>query len=185
MLQVQTRAELFFQLRDRYPNLVGFKEFGGALTLDYAAQHITSSDPELSLMVGVDTQVFHGIVNCGARGVITGIDNVLPQPVLLLMELCRVASCSDVVVRQRAGELDAALQVLSTFDEGPDLVLFYKHLMSLIGCPGYERHFNDYDSLSSSQRSFASAQLAQFQSWWPRWRQLCGEQAPQRSDRAA
>ena len=28
-------------------------------------------------MVGVDTQVFHGYVNCGAVGAITGIGNAL------------------------------------------------------------------------------------------------------------
>ncbi len=33
-------------------------------------------------MVGVDTQVFHGYVNCGATGVITGIgpDGTFPIP---------------------------------------------------------------------------------------------------------
>ncbi|MDP1798091.1 MAG: dihydrodipicolinate synthase family protein, partial [Planctomycetaceae bacterium] len=38
----QTRADLFFQLRREHDNLVGFKEFGGAESLTYAAENITS-----------------------------------------------------------------------------------------------------------------------------------------------
>jgi len=57
----ETKAPLFFDLRAEFPHLVGFKEFGGAASLTYAAEHITSGHADLSLMVGVDTQVFHGI----------------------------------------------------------------------------------------------------------------------------
>ena len=39
-----TRADLFFDLRSRYSNLIGFKEFGGARAMTYAAEHITSAD---------------------------------------------------------------------------------------------------------------------------------------------
>ena len=77
-----TRADLFFALRAEHPNLVGFKEFGGADDLTYAAEHITSGDDTLSLMIGVDTAVYHGFVNCGASGAITGIGNCLPREVL-------------------------------------------------------------------------------------------------------
>jgi dihydrodipicolinate synthase/N-acetylneuraminate lyase len=69
--------------------LVGFKEFGGFDDLRYASEHITSKDPEVTLMIGVDTAVYHGFVNCGAGGAITGIGNVLPSEVLLLTELCK------------------------------------------------------------------------------------------------
>ncbi len=55
----ETKADLFFQLRSQHDNLVGFKEFGGRESLTYAAEHITSGDKSLALMVGVDTQVFH------------------------------------------------------------------------------------------------------------------------------
>ena len=65
----QTRAELFFDLRREFPHLVGFKEFGGAESLSYAAEHIAGQSDDIALMVGVDTQVFHGVVNCGASGV--------------------------------------------------------------------------------------------------------------------
>ena len=75
----ETRADLFFELRKQHENLVGFKEFGGAASLSYAAEHITSGDTGLTLLVGVDTQVVHGIVRCGARGVITGVGNALPM----------------------------------------------------------------------------------------------------------
>ena len=83
----ETKAELFFELRKDHPNLVGFKEFGGAQALSYAAEHITSGDEQLALLVGVDTQVCHGMLRCGAIGMITGIGNVLPQQVLKLFEL--------------------------------------------------------------------------------------------------
>ena len=54
----------------------------------YAAEYITSGDDPLILMVGVDTNVFHGYVNCGARGAITRTGNVLPREVLHLVTLC-------------------------------------------------------------------------------------------------
>jgi 4-hydroxy-tetrahydrodipicolinate synthase len=165
----ETRAELFFALRANHDNLVGFKEFGGGASLTYAAEHITSGDDALTLMVGVDTQVVHGFVNCGATGAITGIGNALPGPVLQLVELCREAQAGDAEARRRAHELGDALQVLSTFDEGPDLVLYYKFLLELLGDERYSLHFNATDELSSSQRAFAEAQLDQFQRWYARW----------------
>ena len=126
----ETKAELFFELRKDHPNLVGFKEFGGAQALSYAAEHITSGDEQLALLVGVDTQVCHGMLRCGAIGLITGIGNVLPQPVLKLFELCQMALNGDVQAKSYANQLDDALMVLSTFDEGPDLVLYYKYPVS-------------------------------------------------------
>ena len=59
----ETKADLFFSLQKKHPNLIGFKEFGGAAALSYAAEHITGADPSLKLLVGVDTQVLHGYVN--------------------------------------------------------------------------------------------------------------------------
>ena len=165
----ETRAELFFNLRREFPNLVGFKEFGGAAALSYAAEQITGTDPDLTLMVGVDTQVYHGYVNCGAQGAITGIGNALPQPVLRLVALCQRAAAGDVQARQLAQELNEALTVLSTFDEGPDLVLYYKYLMVLNGDTEYELHFNATDKLADSQRGHLESQYRQFQTWWSAW----------------
>jgi len=165
----ETRAELFFALRERHPHLVGFKEFGGAAALRYAAEHITGRDPALTLMVGVDTQVVHGFVNCGAVGAITGIGNVLPREVLQLVELCRRAARGDGAARRRAHELDGALAVLSSFDEGPDLVLYYKHLMTLKGDAEYALQLDASDALSPSQRSYAEAQLKLFDAWYAEW----------------
>jgi 1-pyrroline-4-hydroxy-2-carboxylate deaminase len=165
----ETKAELFFALHEKYPHLVGFKEFGSAASLSYAAEHITSQSNALTLMVGVDTEVFHGYVNCGATGAITGIGNVLPREVLHLTELCRQAAAGDGLARGRAQELEAALKVLSTFDEGADLVLFFKHLMVLEGNPEYELHFNPTDALSQSQKHFASNQLRLFKTWYASW----------------
>jgi dihydrodipicolinate synthase/N-acetylneuraminate lyase len=165
----ETRAELFFDLRSEFPNLVGFKEFGGAESLSYAAEHITHADNDVLLMVGVDTQVVHGFVHCGAVGAITGIGNCLPEPVLKLLQLSSLAAGGDVEARRLAQQLDEALIVLSTFDEGPDLVLYYKYLLVLLGESDYERHFNETDRLSPSQQQFAAEQLKLFQDWWQDW----------------
>ena len=165
----ETKADLFFELRSEFPNLVGFKEFGGAASLTYAAEHITSGDESLALMVGVDTQVFHGVVRCGAVGAITGVGNALPREVLRLFELCRQAAAGDVEARRLAAELDAALAVLSTYDEGPDLVLYYKQLMVLEGNLAYTHQLNPNDALSPSQRGFLEAQWRQFRAWWDAW----------------
>jgi len=165
----QTKAELFLQLRSEHHNLVGFKEFGGAQSLSYAAKFITSGDPDLALMVGVDTQVFHGYVRCKAVGSITGIGNALPKPVLRLIALCEQAAEGDATARRQALELEEALQVLSKFDEGPDLVLFYKYLLVLEGSPEYELNLNESDALSPSQREFARQQWEIFKNWWSRW----------------
>lgn len=165
----ETKADLFFDLRRRYPHLVGFKEFGGAASLRYAAEHITGHDPSVILMVGVDTQVFHGFVNCGAAGAITGIGNVLPKEVLHLVALCEKAAAGDATARRRALELEQALGVLSSFDEGVDLVLYYKYLMVLEGSPEYELHFNASDTLSASQKRYAGDQLKLFKSWYRAW----------------
>jgi 4-hydroxy-tetrahydrodipicolinate synthase len=165
----ETRADLFFDIRSRHPHLVGFKEFGGAASLRYAAEHIAGRDPSLTLMVGVDTQVFHGFVNCGATGAITGIGNVLPREVLHLVDLCERAAKGDVVARRRALELEQGLAALSSFDEGVDLVLHFKYLMTLRGGSEYALHFNETDALLPSQAQYAKAQLEQFDAWYMEW----------------
>ena len=91
----ETKADLFFDLRDDFPNLVGFKEFGGAESLSYAGEHITNADENVVLMAGVDTQVYHGFLHCGASGAITGIGNCLPAQVLQLVALCELAAGGD------------------------------------------------------------------------------------------
>ncbi|WP_230125823.1 dihydrodipicolinate synthase family protein, partial [Pseudomonas sp. Bi70] len=164
-----TRAELFFKLRRKYPNLIGFKEFGGAADMRYAAEHITSQDKDVILMAGVDTQVVHGFVNCGATGAITGIGNALPREVLQLVELSKQAAKGDAVARRRALELSEALNVLSSFDEGTDLVLYYKHLMVLGGDQEYALHFYETDALSDAQRNYAETQYTLFRQWYANW----------------
>ncbi|KJZ15524.1 dihydrodipicolinate synthetase [Halomonas sp. S2151] len=164
-----TRADLFFELRRQHPNLIGFKEFGGADDLRYAAEHITSQDDQVTLMVGVDTTVFHGFVNCGATGAITGIGNALPHEVLTLVALSKKAAKGDVEARRRAQELEQALGVLSSFDEGADLVLYYKHLMVLNGDEEYRLHFNESDALSDAQRRYVETQYDLFRTWYAGW----------------
>lgn len=165
----ETKAELFFNLHREFPSLVGFKEFGGAKSLTYAAEHITSGNPNLTLMVGVDTQVYHGFVHCGAAGAITGVGNALPREVLRLIELCKMAASGDCQARRLAQELDEALSVLSAYDEGPDLVLYYKQLMVLEGHREYEHQINSCDRLSDSAREFLHSQWQLFRNWWTAW----------------
>ena len=165
----ETKADLFFNLRKNYPQLVGFKEFGGADALSYAAENITETEEDLALVVGGDTQVFHGIVNCGAIGVITGIGNVIPEAVIRLYKLCVEASNGSAKSRRLALELNDALKVLSTFDEGADLVLYYKYLLYLKGEHEYKFNFYEYDKLSKSQSTFAKKQFKLFNEWWIAW----------------
>ena len=169
----ETKADLFGELRKDHANLIGFKEFGGAKSLSYAAEFITSGDPDLTLMVGVDTQVFHGFVHCGAGGAITGVGNALPKEVLRMILLCEKAAAGDPTARRLALELSEALGVLSTYDEGSDLVLYYKELMVLEGNEEYRRHFNDFDRLSDRQRDFLHTQWKQFRQWWSQWEGKC------------
>lgn len=167
----ETKADLFFALRAAHPNLIGFKEFGGAAAMTYAAEHITSADDGVILMAGVDTGVYHGYVKCGALGTITGIGNVIPREILHFVALAKAAAAGDVVARRLARELGEALEVLSSWDEETDLVLYYKHMMVLQGEPEYALHFNETDALTPSQQAWAERQFAQFQSWYAAWRQ--------------
>lgn len=164
-----TRADLFFELRREFPNLIGFKEFGGAADMRYAAEFITSQDDSVTLMAGVDTQVFHGFVNCNATGAITGIGIALPKEVLQLVDLSKKAAAGDAKARRLAQELSSALEVLSSFDEGTDLVLYYKYLMVLNGDKEYTLHFNETDALSESQRKYVETQYELFRTWYRNW----------------
>lgn len=165
----ETKADVFFDLHSEHPNLVGFKEFGGAKSLTYAAENIIDKNSALTLMVGVDTQVVHGYVDCAAKGAITGVGNALPNEVLLLVKLCQRAASGDDESYRLAKELDAALSILSSYDEGPDLVLYYKHLMVLEGNPEYAYQLNPTDQLSASQRSDLESQWRLFRDWWDGW----------------
>ena len=120
-------------------------------------------------MIGVDTTVFHGYVNCGAVGAITGVGNAFPKEVLHLIELCKKAANGDAYSRKKAKELDEALSVLSSFDEGPDLVLYYKYLMVLNGEDAYRLHFNPTDKLTDSQKGFTKSQYNLFKNWYKNW----------------
>lgn len=169
-----TRADLFFQLRAEHPNLVGFKEFGGKEAMRYAAEFITSGDKDVTLMIGVDTGVVHGFVDCGAAGAITGIGCVLPREIITLCRLSMAAAAGDAEARVRAQELDTALAVLSSFDEGCDLVLYFKHMLVLKGEAEYALNFNETDALSASQRGYVEAQFKLFNAWYADWSQQPG-----------
>lgn len=169
-----TRADLFFALRAEHPNLIGFKEFSGANDLRYAAENITSREDDVTLMIGVDTEVVNGFVNCGATGAITGIGNVLPKEVLHLCNLSRAAAQGNVEARTLALELERALAILSSFDAGPDLVLYFKHMMVMKGNKEYALHFNETDVLTDSQRGYVETQLSLFDKWYETWSQQPG-----------
>ena len=170
----ETRADLFFALRAEHPNLVGFKEFGGPAAMDYASENITSGNPDVVLMAGVDTAVYHGYVKAGATGTITGIGNALPREILHFVALAKKAATGDVLARQRARELEEALEVLSLWDEGTDLVLYYKHMMVMQGDEEYALHFNETDELTPTQRAWAESQFNQFRAWYADWSKLPG-----------
>ena len=168
----ETKADLFFALREEHPNLIGFKEFGGPKAMSYAAEHITSGNKDLILMAGVDSGVFHGFVKCGATGTITGIGNCIPKEILHFVALSKKAATGDLAARQRAMELGEALEVLSSWDEGYDLVLYYKYMLELNGEPEFALHFNESDALTPSQKAWAKAQYEQFKNWYAAWSQL-------------
>lgn len=164
-----TRADLFFALRAEHPNLIGFKEFGGKEDIRYAAEYITSQDEQVTLMVGVDTEVYHGYVNCGATGSITGIGTALPKEALLLSSLSKKAATGHAEARRRALELEEAFRVLASFDEQAELVLYYKHLLVLNGDQAYRLHFNESDELSDTQRNYCEQQYRLFNNWFANW----------------
>lgn len=56
------------------------------------------------------------------------------------------------------GDSDA-LTVLSSCDEGPNLVLDYKYLLTLLGEKENELQRNPTDELGASQKPYANAQL--------------------------
>ena len=59
--------------------------------------------------------------------------------------------------------------MLSIYDEGPDLVLYYKELMVLEGHDAYRHQLYASDQLSASQRTFLHTQWKQFRDWWSAW----------------
>lgn len=164
-----TKADLFFALRAEHKNLIGFKEFGGKNDLSYAAEHITHQDDDVILMVGVDTEVYHGFVKCGAVGAITGIGTIFPKEALLQVALSRRAATGCPEADMRARELAEAFSVIAKFDEGVDLVLYFKHMMVLKGEEEYRLNINETDALSPSQARFCEAQFHQFNTWFANW----------------
>jgi len=89
--------------------------------------------------------------------------------VLRLVELCTRAAAGDAEAHKLATELDQAMAVLSSFDEGPDLVLYYKRLMVLEGDSNYEHQLNSSDALSPQQHALLESEWQQFRSWWDSW----------------
>ena len=167
----ETRAELFFDLRRLYPHLVGFKEFGGADSLRYAAEHITGQSPDIDAdgrrrHAGLPRlrqlrrdRRDHRHRQCAAAG------SAASGRALRARRQGRRRGAPP-----RAASSSRRLAALSSFDEGADLVLYYKYLMTLRGDAEYALHFNESDALSASQKRYAKAQLALFETWYADWR---------------
>ena len=160
----ETKADLFFDLRNEFSNLVGFKEFGGADALSYAAEHITSTDDTLVLMAGVDTQVFHGFVNCGARGAITGIGNCLPAEVLHYLKLCGQAAEGCTTARRYAEEPSRHCTSCPSLTKARTVPLQHRYratpTTSTISIP---------PTASGKPTRHAEDQLKLFKNWWTNW----------------
>ena len=163
-----TRADLFFKLRGKHPNLIGFKEFGGAQDMRYAAEFITSQDDEVILMAGSIPRSLMASSIAARRA--RSPASAMPCPGSVAAGRVEQAGRpGDALARRQALELSEALQVLSSFDEGCDLVLYYKYLLVLNGDREYALHFNETDALSAAQRRYVESQYALFRQWYAQW----------------
>jgi 1-pyrroline-4-hydroxy-2-carboxylate deaminase len=90
--------------------------------------------------------------------------------VLRLVELCQRAAKGNAAARGLALELEGALGPLSVFDEGVDLVLYFKRLMTLNGHAEYALNLNAFDVLSPSQESLATRRFETYRAWYASWR---------------
>ena len=162
-------AEQFFKLRENHPNLKGFKESGGKEALTSATRLITHTE-DCFLVVGIDNALVHGVMGCGAVGAVTGVGNVFPREVMYLWRLLQLAQeKGDAEAWRLAEELDRRLLPMSDYDADPRLVLYYKHLLSLLDESGYEYQRPKGATLSASEKAEAEAQLTLFQRWWENW----------------
>ena len=93
---------------------------------------------------------------------------------LHLTNLCVAAARGEAEARQRALELEQAMAVLASFDVGPDLVLYFKHMLVVRGEAEYTLHFNETDKLTPSQQGYVERQLALFDAWYADWSELPG-----------
>jgi hypothetical protein len=86
-----------------------------------------------------------------------------------LSNLSRKAAAGNAEARVRAKELEEAFSVLASFDEGPELVLFFKYLLVLNGEEEYRLHFSETDQLNDAQRHYCEEQYSLFKSWFSDW----------------
>jgi dihydrodipicolinate synthase/N-acetylneuraminate lyase len=107
--------------------------------------------------------------SASTRRCCTASSTATPEEVLRLVTLCRRAAAGDGEARRLAQDLAEALTVLSTFDEGPDLVLHYKQLMVLEGHDAYRHPVFAMDRLSDSQSAYLTAQWQRFRAFWEQW----------------
>ena len=161
--------EQFFKLRERHPNLRGFKESGGKEALTLATRMITHTEG-CFLVIGIDNQLVHGVMGCNAIGAVTGVGNVLPDEVMYLWRLCQAArETGDPEAWRLAEELDRRLLPLSDYDADPRLVLYYKYLLVLQGESEYQTQRPAGAALSPGERAEAEDQLTLFRRWWENW----------------
>ncbi len=157
------QSQMFARLRDKFPHLVGFKEFGGESDLNRDYDTITRDKPELSLVVGLDTKVVHGYTVCGAKAAITGVGNVIPKAVVELLGMCtNYQKNPRERLLQSIERLDRIIRPLAEFDATPQLVLYYKHLMTRQGYKGYDQHIFSEDRLNKDQVELADKRFDTF-----------------------
>ncbi len=163
-----TKADLFLARRAGHANLVGFKEFGSRKDLRYAAEHITSQNDNVIVMVGVDTEVYDGVVKSGASGTITGIGTGFPTRFCFGLP-CRARPPRAIPRPIRARELAEAFSVLAGFDEGVDLVVSFKPMMVLNGEDEYRANLNETDELSPARAGYCEARYRRFRAGFANW----------------
>ena len=89
---------------------------------------------------------------------------------MYLWRLCQAAETQgDHEAWLLAEELDRRLLPLSDYDADPRLVLYYKHLLALLGESEYQNQRPAEIALGASDRNEAQAQLLRFQLWWENW----------------
>ena len=161
----QTRAELFFELRSEFPNLVGFKEFGSAEALSYAAAILLPLRSHCVWWLGRYSGIprLRQLWCCWSDYWYRNA--ILPKSLNWSNYVnARYRRGSGTSLCQRTGwGLDCSVDLWRR----PDLVLFTNIYWYLTGlntrCTSMRR------TSYASQRYFVEQQYAQFKAWWDQW----------------
>ncbi|MBD3191379.1 MAG: hypothetical protein GF308_12085 [Candidatus Heimdallarchaeota archaeon] len=75
---IEIEPKIIKQLKNKFPNVLGIKDLSGK---PESITNYLRAFPELSILVGSDRLVFHGL-NIGCAGIVSAIGNVLPDHVV-------------------------------------------------------------------------------------------------------